>query len=262
MGHSVMALSGGMDSTALLMHLLAMGETVTAISFEYGQKHRLELERAKANMDYLQENNIFVEHIIVDLTSAMDSFHSALINENIAMPEGHYEEEQMKQTVVPNRNAIFSSIIYGHALSRVEKTNENTKICLGVHSGDHAIYPDCRPEFYDSLMGAFELGNWNSEKVHLYLPYIDGDKYTILLDAKESISKLGLDFQIIFSNTSTSYNPSIDGKASGKSGADIERILAFHKLGEKDPVEYIESWEDIVGQAIALEEKHLKKAVK
>ena len=100
-------------------------------TFEYGQKHSLELELAKANTDYLKENNIFVEHIIVNLTSAMDSFHSALISENIAMPEGHYEEEQMKQTVVPNRNAIFSSIIYGHALSKVEKTNEDTK-AIGI----------------------------------------------------------------------------------------------------------------------------------
>ena len=251
---SVMALSGGMDSTSLLMHLLANGDSVTAISFEYGQKHSLELERAKLNIAYLKECHYEVNHIIIDLTSAMSSFHSALITEDYSMPEGHYEEEQMKQTVVPNRNAIFSSILYGHALSLVEKRGgSNVRVCLGVHSGDHAIYPDCRPEFYNSLMESFRVGNWNSEKVELYLPYLEGDKYSILKDAENSISTLDLEFDIIFRNTNTSYNPTDEGKASGKSGADIERILAFHKLGVADPVEYVEPWETVLAHALNIE---------
>ena len=254
---SVMALSGGMDSTSLLLHLLANGDSVTAISFEYGQKHSLELERAKLNIAYLKECHYEVNHIIIDLTSAMSSFHSALITEEYPMPEGHYEEEQMKQTVVPNRNAIFSSILYGHALSQVEKKGgSNVRVCLGVHSGDHAIYPDCRPEFYNSLMESFRLGNWNSEKVELYLPYVKGDKYSILKDAENSISTLDLEFDIIFRNTNTSYNPTDEGKASGKSGADIERILAFHKLGVADPVEYVEPWETVLAHALNIEKSY------
>ena len=92
-------------------------------------------------------------------------FHSALTTEDYEIPEGHYEEEQMKQTVVPNRNAIFASILYGYALSIALKNNEKVRIALGVHSGDHEIYPDCRPEFYEALENAFKIGNWESDKV-------------------------------------------------------------------------------------------------
>ena len=120
---AVMAFSGGMDSTGLLMHLLADDYRVNALSYDYGQKHKLELERAKANISYLAENNIDVSHEVVDLQSAMAIFHSALTTDDFDIPEGHYAEEQMRQTVVPNRNAIFSSILYGYALSIANKNN-------------------------------------------------------------------------------------------------------------------------------------------
>ena len=114
---AVMALSGGMDSTALLCRLLADGYTVSCISYDYGQKHVIEIERAQVNIEYLAENNLAVEHRIVDLSGVMGIFNSALTKKDIEIPEGHYEEEQMKATVVPNRNAIFSSILYGYGLS-------------------------------------------------------------------------------------------------------------------------------------------------
>ena len=114
---AVMALSGGMDSTGLLVHLLSKGYNVSCISYEYGQKHNIELERAKANIAYLAQKGYVVEHQVADLSSAMGLFHSALTSDDIEVPEGHYEEEQMKATVVPNRNAIFASILYGYALS-------------------------------------------------------------------------------------------------------------------------------------------------
>ena len=104
---SVMALSGGMDSTGLLMHLLAEGHEVHALSYDYGQKHSIEIERAKANIAYLKSKGIYLEHKVIDLRSAMSIFDSALTTEGYEVPQGHYEEEQMKQTVVPNRNAIF-----------------------------------------------------------------------------------------------------------------------------------------------------------
>lgn len=138
--YAAMALSGGMDSTGLLMHLLADGHQVHALSYDYGQKHSLELDRAKANINYLKSKGITVSHRIVDLRSAMSVFHSALIDDSMDIPEGHYEEEQMKQTVVPNRNAIFSSVLYGYALSIALKQDTEVKIALGVHSGDHEIY--------------------------------------------------------------------------------------------------------------------------
>lgn len=253
---AVMALSGGMDSTGLLVHLLSKGYNVSCISYEYGQKHNIELERAKANIAYLAQKGYFVEHQVADLSSAMGLFHSALTSDDIEVPEGHYEEEQMKATVVPNRNAIFASILYGYALSVASREDTDVIIALGVHSGDHAIYPDCRPEFYDAIGNAFSVGNWDSEKVSFHLPYIDGDKETILRDALISCQKLDLDFDKVFANTNTSYNPDKDGRSSGTSGADVERILAFHAIGRKDPVEYVTSWEEVLEGALKAQLRH------
>ena len=248
-----MSLSGGMDSTSVLIRLINEGYQIDCLSFNYGQKHVVEIEKAIENIAYLGEKGYQIKHQIIDLTSAMSIFHSSLTNEEIINPEGHYEEAQMKSTVVPNRNAIFSSIIYGYALSIIAKEDTNVKIALGVHSGDHAIYPDCRPEFYQSLESSFRLGNWNSERVDFYLPYVNGDKVTILNDAMKSCQELGIDFDTIFSNTITSYNPDNEGRSSGKSGSDIERILAFHKIGRRDPIEYIEPWEKVLQNAITTE---------
>ena len=178
-----MSLSGGMDSTALLMRMLANGYNISCLSYDYGQKHSLEISRAKANIEYLRNNGITVEHQVIDLKSAMSTLISALTSDEISVPEGHYESEQMMQTVVPNRNAIFSSILYGHALSISNSEQTDVTIALGVHSGDHEIYPDCRPEFYRVLEKAFSVGNWGSERISFHLPYIDGNKATILVDA-------------------------------------------------------------------------------
>ena len=248
---SVMSLSGGMDSTSLLLRLLAEGSKVTCLTYDYGQKHSIEIDRSKENISYLSDNGYEVEQVIIDLKSAMSSFESALTKKGVDVPEGHYESEQMKQTVVPNRNAIFSSILYGHGLSRSISDDCDVRIALGVHSGDHEIYPDCRPEFYESLERSFSIGNWDSERVSFYLPYISGDKTTILQDAIESCDRLSIDFYTVFSNTNTSYNPDEQGRSSGRSGADVERILAFHNIGRIDPVEYIDDWASVLEYALS-----------
>ena len=253
---AVMAFSGGMDSTSLLMRLLADGYTVDCLSYEYGQKHNLELDRAKQNISYLEGNGFQVIHRIVDLSSAMNLFHSSLIVGGEDVPQGHYEEEAMKATVVPNRNAIFASILYGYALSIALKDKCDVEIALGVHSGDHEIYPDCRPEFYQAIGHAFAIGNWDSDKVSFKLPYLEGDKESILRDAEIAIEKLGLDFATIYRNTNTSYDPDELGRASGTSGADIERILAFHAVGKEDPVEYVKSWNQVLQNALQIEKNH------
>lgn len=251
-----MSLSGGMDSTALMMRMLADGYEITCLTYDYGQKHSIEIDRAKANIEYLRNNGISVGHIVIDLKSAMHSLDSALTSDEIIVPEGHYESEQMKQTVVPNRNAIFSSIMYGHALSISNSEQTDVTIALGVHSGDHEIYPDCRSEFYEALEKALALGNWGSERVSFHLPYIEETKITILKDASDSISALDLDFDTVFRNTNTSYNPDDLGRSSGKSGADVERILAFHTIGREDPVQYISGWEAALANAQFEQGKH------
>ena len=257
MKKAVISLSGGMDSTGLLVHLLAQGYEVYALSFYYGQKHRVELTRANKNAEYLKTKGYKVHQMVSDISGAMSVFDSALTSDDIDVPEGHYEQDNMKATVVPNRNAIFASVIYGYALSLATKFNEEVIIGLGVHSGDHAIYPDCRPEFYEAIEKAFKIGNWDSDKVNFYLPYLDGDKYTILQDAEQAIDKLdGVEFDTIFANTNTSYNPDELGRSSGKSGADVERILAFNQLGRKDPVEYVDTWENVLEGALQLEKEY------
>lgn len=249
----VISLSGGMDSTSLLLNALARDCDIYGISFNYGQKHNLELDRLNANLTYLKENGFDITHTVIDLSILGTLYNSALTDPNWKVPEGHYEQENMKQTVVPNRNAIFASIAYGYALSLATRNDQQVSIALGVHAGDHAIYPDCRPEFYKAIHKAFVIGNWDSEKVNLYLPYLEGDKLAILRDAQESIEKLKLDFNTVFRNTSTSYDTDDQGRASGKTGSDVERILAFYALGTPDPVAYTETWEVVLKNALNLE---------
>ena len=255
-GHShasqaVLCLSGGLDSTSLLLHLLATGHQVHAISFDYGQKHRIELDRLGNNLRYLQEAGYPIAHQVLDVSGLGKVFHSALTNEQWDVPHGFYAQENMKQTVVPNRNAIFASIAYGYALSIATRLQAPVKFALGVHSGDHAIYPDCRPDFYAALMRAFELGNWDSHFVELYLPYLHSDKAKILQEAQQSCATLHLDFDTVFRNTWTSYQPDAEGRADGRTGSDVERILAFAALGLVDPVTYREPWDRVVAFARA-----------
>ena len=110
-----------------------------------------------------------------------------------------------------------------------------------------------------ALENAFKIGNWESDKLAFYLPYLEGNKETILRDAEESLEKLNLNFETIFANTNTSYNPDEQGRSSGKSGADIERILAFNAIGRKDPVPYIDDWSKVLEHAIQTEKKHKEK---
>ena len=244
-----------MDSTSLLLRILAEGSKVTCLSYDYGQKHSIELNRARENIAYLSKKGHKVEHELLDLKSAMGAINSALTSEEIEVPEGHYQSEQMKQTVVPNRNAIFASILYGHALSISNSEDCEGRVSLGVHSGDHEIYPDCRPEFYESLEKSFSIGNWGSYRISFHLPYISGNKTSILIDALKSCESLGLDFDTIMANTNTSYYPDKYGRSSGKTGADVERVLAFNSIGRKDPLNYVDGWETALNYALEQERK-------
>jgi len=246
--HAVVSLSGGMDSSTLLLKCIKEFDTVTALSFDYGQKHRVELERAQSLVNYLKASGYDVRYRVIKLDGLTDLLNSALVQGGDDVPEGHYAEDNMKATVVPNRNKIFASITQAVALSIADKTEENTCIAMGIHAGDHAIYPDCRQEFRDLDFEAFKSGNWGSERVHIYTPYLNGDKFTILQDGEMLCYYLELDFDEVYKRTNTSYKPYPSGNSDYKSASSVERIEAFIALGRPDPVQYEDetgevSWE-------------------
>jgi 7-cyano-7-deazaguanine synthase len=266
-----------MDSSTLLLHLLANNYEVTALGFDYGQKHRVELERAASLVEYInnapmrvvhtdhvesgfEEVYPKVKHQIIKLDGLQNLLHSALVTGGNDVPEGHYEQDNMKETVVPNRNKIFASLIQAVALSVATKGDkQEVAIAMGVHAGDFAVYPDCREEFRQADFKAFQLGNWDSELVSFYTPYMEVTKLEILEDGIKACEVLGLDFDQVYKRTNTSYKPifipamthtdQITGEVKAltdvgtwysdyKSAASVERIEAFLKLGRKDPVSY------------------------
>ena len=234
--HVVVSLSGGMDSSTLLLKCLKEYDSVTALSFDYGQKHRVELERAQSLVDYLSKNDYKVTYKQIQLNGLVDLLDSALVTGGDDVPEGHYAEENQRQTVVPNRNKIFSSITQAVALSVANRTGENCDIALGIHAGDFGVYPDCRQEWRDADDHAFRIGNWDSERVGYFTPYLHGDKFDILKDGEILCDELGLDFNDVYSRTNTSYKPYPSGNSDYKSASSVERIEAFIKLGRPDPV--------------------------
>jgi len=276
MKQAVLSLSGGMDSSTLLLHLLAHGYKVTALSFDYGQKHRVELERAQQLVDYLNSKKdkvlatndwgqttekIFepITYQVIKLDGLTSLLNSALVSGGDEVPEGHYEEDNMKATVVPNRNKIFSSITQAVALSIANKTESPVKIAMGIHAGDHAIYPDCRQEFRDADYKAFAEGNWEASRVSYYTPYLEGDKYDILKDGESCCGCLGIDFDEVYKRTNTSYKPTAEGLSDYKSASSVERIEAFLKLGRKDPVVYVDGWDTAKAHVEKLLAEHANK---
>ena len=246
--HVVVSLSGGLDSSTLLLRCLSDFKTVTAISFDYGQKHRVELERAQSLIDYLASKGHKVNYRQIQLNGLVDLLDSALVEGGDDVPEGHYEQDNMVKSVVPNRNKIFSSITQAVALSVANRTEETCDIALGVHSGDHQIYPDCTSEFRDADYHAFKVGNWDADQVKYFTPYMEGNKFTILQDGEVLCEELGLEFDEVYKRTNTSYKPYLSGNSDYKSSSSVERIEAFIALNRKDPVQYEDesgevSWE-------------------
>jgi 7-cyano-7-deazaguanine synthase len=220
---AVVIISGGMDSTTLLYDVVAeLGkDNVQAISFNYNQKHKCELEKAKKTCEKLGVN-----HRVLSLAVLNEVAPSALTRDDWKIPEGHYSDENMKQTVVPNRNMVMLSLAAAFAMG--VKAQE---LYYGAHAGDHTIYPDCRKEFIDSMVQSIKLADWN--EVELKAPYWQIDKVGILKIGKE----LGVDYSL----THTCYNPNKEGKSCGRCGSCTERLEAFEKNGIKDPLEYYDA---------------------
>lgn len=223
---AVLILSGGMDSTTLLYDMIQQGWDVYPVTFYYGQRHKWEVECAKATCKKLGIADKWIGYPLTALGKMGGSVLTDLTRE---VPKGHYEDMNMKQTVVPNRNMVLLSLAAAHAIA-IGATN----LFYGAHAGDHTIYPDCRIEFVDAMKKALSLCDWNP--VTLHAPYLNF--------GKDYICKLGLDLKVDYSLTHTCYDPQkspINGRilACGKCGSCTERKEAFAKNGTTDPVPYV-----------------------
>ena len=214
---TVLIYSGGLDSTVLLYHLRAAGQSVHALSVNYGQRHACELDHAADICRILQLPNPVADLSAIQPLIAGSSLTSA----DIEVAEGHYTEESMKSTVVPNRNMILLSIAAGHALSIGAQ-----QIAYAAHSGDHAIYPDCRNEFADAMAEAIRLCDWST--VELSRPFVDWTKADIV--------RRGAELNLPFEKTWSCYK---GGEIHcGRCGTCIERREAFDLAGIADPTTY------------------------
>jgi len=214
----VVIYSGGMDSFTLLNRVLHEGYDVYALTFNYGQKHVKEVEIAKSVCDKLN-----IPHKILDISPINQLMQSSSLVGGEAVPEGHYQADNMKSTMVPNRNMILLSLAIGYAVDIGAP-----KVYYGAHSGDHVIYPDCRPEFVHAMNAVAGIANY--EPVSIETPYLNSTKGEIL---KDGLS-LGLEYDL----TWTCYNGR--EKACGKCGACVERLEAFEENQATDPLAYEE----------------------
>jgi len=212
----VVIYSGGMDSFTLLHLARSRGYTVHALSFNYGQRHVRELDAARAVCA-----REAIPHKIIDIRAMADVMAGSSLTSDIAVPEGHYQEDNMKSTVVPNRNMILLSLATGYAVTVAAGT-----VWFGAHGGDHAIYPDCRPEFVSRMDAVCRVANY--QPVAVEAPFMTLDKGEILAQGL----KLGLDY----SQTWTCYNGR--ERACGRCGSCVERLEAFTAHGLSDPLPY------------------------
>jgi 7-cyano-7-deazaguanine synthase len=217
---ALVVLSGGMDSTTLA-YLLHEGNDIACISFNYGQRHVHELDFAQATCGRLG-----VEHIVVDMSFMAGLLGgSALTDQSIAVPEGHYAEDTMKATVVPNRNMIMLSIAIGVATAR-----NMDFVATGIHAGDHAVYPDCRPEFIEQMDQTARLATLGFTKPQFQVtaPFVHLPK--------DKIAEIGHSLNVHWDETWSCYKGGM--VHCGKCGTCVERKEAFRLAEVIDPTPY------------------------
>lgn len=213
----IISLSGGVDSAVVLALALSQGYDCLPVIFRYSSKHSFYESNAAVRIACYYQ----LTPRIIDLGQVMNGFKSNLLIDGGDIPEGHYESVSMLKTVVPARNIIFISILAGLAQSIAAEA-----VWIGIHGGDHAIYPDCRPEFYRFMKQAIEAGT--DEAVTLVAPFLNCDKKYIV--------QRGIELGVSFEFTRTCYK---DQKlACGKCGSCVERLEAFSKAGILDPIKY------------------------
>jgi len=216
----VLGLSGGMDSSTLAGYYIEKGYDVYPLVFSYGSKHN-QYENACAFKVAESIGCKDPRFVMLDFIKAL--FKSNLLQDQGEIPEGHYEDASMSKTVVPGRNAIFITIMAGYA----ESIGADT-IAVGVHSGDHAIYPDCRPDFINSMTRTIE--DSSDGEVTLEAPFLSFDKLDIL--------KIGYAFKTPFPYELTRTCYKDQELSCGKCGSCTERLEAFESLGKEDPINY------------------------
>lgn len=214
----VALLSGGLDSTALVAFLRAQGDEVAALSVNYGQRHARELEAAAAVAAALG-----VEHQVADLTHLRQLMQgSSQTDPSVVVPHGHYAEESMKVTVVPNRNMVLLACAIAWAVAR-----KADAVAYAAHAGDHAIYPDCRGEFVAAMQQAAALCDWRP--VDIIAPFTAISKADIVQIGVQDGAPLGLTWSCYEGGT----------VHCGRCGTCVERREAFQLAGVADPTEYL-----------------------
>lgn len=215
----ILVCSGGMDSITLAYKLAAEKQLKAIISFNYQQRHKKELLFAEECA-----KDLGVEFQLIDLTAISETILGSALTSNIPVPDGHYAEQSMKITEVPNRNAIFLTIAFAYAV-----TKNADAVAIAVHGGDHFIYPDCRPDFLKAFneMEQYSLEN----RVKLLAPYADKDKAYIAAD--------GAKYNVPFEKTWSCYKG--EDIHCGRCGTCVERREAFNNANVKDPTQYKDS---------------------
>lgn len=233
---AVLSISGGLDSTCLLLKLLVEGYSVMCYTFDYGQKHIIERQKLQSNIEFLQEKGFLnIQLQGIDLRDVFSGSQSSLHQGGEEIPEGHYANENMKSTVVENRNVIFSSIIYGKALALSKKYDTSVEIYLGIHAGDHAIYPDCTVESRKACEHAFAISNWGSDQISYKAPFENLTKIEVLGKGIFAMKLLGFteeERDFVIGNTWSCYKgPDVNGNPCNKCGTCQERNMALYCNG-------------------------------
>ena len=215
---TIVVCSGGLDSVSLAHKTAAEQELIGLVSFDYGQRHRKELDYAAACALRLG-----VPHQIIDMRSIGAQLTGSALTDDLDVPDGHYAEETMRVTVVPNRNAIMLAVAFGVAAAQSADA-----VAIAVHGGDHFIYPDCRPGFIDAFQTMQDHALDGYASVQLLAPYVNGSKADIVTDG----AKHGTPFGDTWSCYKGGENH------CGRCGTCVERREAFHLAGVADPTEY------------------------
>ena len=228
---TIVICSGGLDSVSLAHMVASVHQLQRLVSFDYGQRHRKELEFAAACAARLG-----VPHDIIDISAVGASLTGSALTDDLAVPDGHYAEDTMRVTVVPNRNAIMLAIAFGVAAAQ-----KVDAVATAVHGGDHFIYPDCRPGFIEAFQTMQDAALEGYADIKLYTPYLHGSKANIVTD--------GASHNTPFGETWSCYK---GGELHcGRCGTCVERREAFHLAGIADPTEYEDSdfWKAAIANA-------------